>query len=499
MRFKKTILAIFFCSILFFSSNLAIARIYFYDIYGHWAEDSIMWGANTVKLLNGYVDGSFEPDGNIRRSEYVSLLYRTAKKQGIIKDNDEKVTISSQQLEAESKNEVTKELTKETDALKEGLGYSDIDYGFWAYNDVSKVMSFIDNKDSEIKFLDIFPGDKFLPNEKITREEAAVLTYFFTTPPIDLKNISFSDIDNNYKYYNQIKSMASNGIITGNSDGTFRPTKNITRAEAVTIIKRLFTDMEYQKRSYLKDIKLVKSNDSKKYPIFGDYANRQLDTNDLLYKRAIETLEYKSLVGIIPFEEQHLYDLNPMKTIEELKKNKYSNIIGMNYYLIKYESKTYSNKAQLVDEIFTSYVNGAIINDDELQIIFDEFSELVENTDLILKALERWENISTKEEVSNNALFIRSKAYMLEGKAREAIEFYENINSFDAKIRLMQLLNQSYILISLNDYDSAEKVLREGWEQMKKLESYKSNSKEYDDQLIGALKEVLSLKENKSV
>lgn len=461
---------------LFSSLNMTNARVYFYDIYGHWAEDSIMWGTNTAKLLNGYEDGSFVPDGNISRAEYVSLLYRTAKKQGLIKDTDEMGAASSQQIRSE------------------GLIYTDLNYGFWAYNHISNVMSFIDKKTNALKFQEIFHGDQFLPNEKITREEAAVLTYFFTTLPIDLKEVNFSDIDNDYKYYNQIISMARNKIITGNPDGTFKPANNITRAEAVTIIRRLFVDMEYQKKSYLEDIKLVKNNNTIKYPLFGNYTDRKLDNKDLLYKRAIDTLEYKSLVGIIPFEEQHLYDSNPLKTMEDLKNNKYSNIIGVNYYLIKYGNKAQSDKLKLVDEMLTSYADGAVINDNEMQIIFNEFSKLVENTDLLLRALERWESTASNEETRNNALFMKSQAYMIEGKPREAIKLYENINSSSVKIRVMQLMNKSHILISLNEYDSAEKILREGWEQIKTLDSYKNNSKEYDEQFIGALKEVLYLK-----
>lgn len=470
MRLRETFVTITTCLLLFFSLNITYARMYFYDIFGHWAEDSIMWGANTVKLLNGYEDGSFNPDGDISRAEYVSLLYRTAKKQGIIND---------QQLE------------------NGALNYLDIDSGFWAYDHISRVKSFIDNKNSHVKFQDIFSGDNFLPNEKITREEATVLTYFFTTLPIDLKDISFNDIDDNYRYYNQITSMARNEIIFGNPDGTFKPENNITRAESVTIIQRLYKDMEYQKKSYIRDITLVESsNVATEYPLFGDYIGRKLDAKDLLYKRAIETLEYESLVGIIPFEEQHLYDSDPIKTIEELKKNKYDNVIGINYYLIKYESKAYNNQSQLIDEIFISYANGATVTDDELQIIFKKFSDLIENTDIMLKALERWESTSLSEVVSNNALFMKSKIHMAEGNASEAIKLYDNINSSNADIRIVQLMNQSHVLINLEKYDDAEKNLREGWKQIKGLDAYKFNSRKYDEQFIGALKEVLSSKRN---
>ncbi len=470
MRLKKTFVTIFACLLLLFSVNTTDARIYFYDVFGHWAEDAIMWGSNTAKLLSGYEDGSFKPDGNISRAEYVSLLYRTAQKQGII---------SEQQLKDST------------------LDYVDVESRFWAHDHILKIKSYIDNKNSHIKFQDIFSGNNFFPNEKITREEAAALTYFFASAPIELKDISFNDISSNYEYLNQITALARAGIISGNPDGTFRPENNITRAETVTIIQRLYKDMEYQKKSYIEDIKLIESNGfSMEYPLFGDYINRKLDTNDLIYKRAIETLEYKSLVGIIPFEEQHLYDPDPIRTIENLKKNKYSNVIGMNYYLIKYESKTYNNQAQLAEEMLTSYSNGALVSDDELQLIFKKFSNLIEDTDIMLRALERWENSSTSEVASNNALFMKSKVYMIEGNTTEAIELYENINSSNPSIRIAQLMNYSHILTSLKEYEVAEKILREGWEQIKGLDAYRANSGKFDEQFIGALKEVFRLKQS---
>lgn len=470
MKLRKTIVVAIICLLLFSSMNITYARIYFYDVFGHWAEDSIMWGANTTKLLNGYEDGTFNPDGNISRAEYVSLLYRTAMRQGIIND---------QQLGGDT------------------LTYIDINNGFWAYDHISKIKSFIDSENRHIKFQDIFPGNNFFPNEKITREEVAILTYFFTTSPIELKEISFKDINNNYKYLNQITSLTRNGIILGNPDGTFKPKNNITRAETVTIIQRLYRDMEYQKKSYLGDIKLIESDNIRiEYPLFGDYVNRKLDNKDLLYKRAIETLEYKSLVGIIPFEEQHLYDSDPIKTIEELKKSKYENVIGVNYYLIKFGSKTYDDQTQLVEEIFASYANGAVLSDDELQTIFKKFFNLVEDTDIMLKTLDRWESESLNEVASNNALFMRSKVYMLKGNLKEGIGLYESISSLNINIRTMQLMNYGHILTTLNEYETAEKILRDGWEQIKILDSYKTNSRKYDEQFIGALKEVLRLKQN---
>jgi len=470
MKQRKRFIFIFISFLLFSSFNITYGRIYFYDVFGHWAEDSIMWGTNTVKLLNGYEDGSFKPDGNISRAEYVSLLYRTAKKQNLI---DEKQLVNNDVI------------------------YLDLNNNFWAYDHISKVMSYINSKNNYISFQDIFPGDNFYPNREITREEAAVLTYFFATYPIEEERINFIDIDSDYKYFNQISAMIKNKIIFGYPDGTFKPFNNITRAEAVTIIQRLYKDMEYQKESYLGDIKLIERNDKiTDFPLFGDYSNRKLDTKDLQYKRAIETLEYKSLIGIIPYEERHLYDSNPIKTIEELKKNNYDNIIGMNYYLIEYGSNTYKNTSELIDEIFSSYANGANISEDEVTLIFKKFSSLAKKTDILLEAIQHWENSQQNEESKNNAIFMKSKIYVERGNVKEALELYENLSSLDPNIRTIQIMNQCYLLVSLDEYDIAEKILREGWEEVKRLDNYKIKSGQYDEQFRGALKEIIKLSQN---
>lgn len=472
MKERKSFIVILTFILLFLSLNASFGRIYFYDVFGHWAEDSIMWGANTVKLLNGYEDGSFNPDGNISRAEYVSLLYRTAKKQNIL---DEKPIVNDNVI------------------------YLDLNNKFWAYDHISKVISYVNSKNYYVRFEDIFPGDNFYPNRSITREEAAVLTYFFTTSPIEEGIISFSDIDFDYKYLNQILAMVKNEIIFGYPDGTFRPLNNITRSEAATIIKRLYKDMEYQKKSYLGDIKLIESDEKTAYfPLFGDYANRKLDTKDLLYKRAVETLEYKSIIGIIPYEERHLYDQDPIKTIEELKKNNYHNIIGMNYYLIEYGSNIYSNKSELIDEIFSSYANGASISEDEVMLIFKKFSFQAKKADVLLKALQRWENSQQNEEIKNNVVFMKSKIYVEKGNIKEVLKLYENLSSSDPDIRTIQIMNRCYLLIFLNEYDIAEKVLREGWEEVKRLDDYKIKSGQYDEQFRGALKEIIKLSQNKN-
>lgn len=52
------------------------------------------------------------------------------------------------------------------------------------------------------------------------------------------KKALFKDIPNNYTYFNEVEYLTSNKIITGYSDGTFKPDNKLTRAHAAVIISR---------------------------------------------------------------------------------------------------------------------------------------------------------------------------------------------------------------------------------------------------------------------
>ena len=81
-------------------------------------------------------------------------------------------------------------------------------------------------------------GDKFRPNDPITRAEfAAMATAFAELLYSD--NAPFSDVSAKHWAYDDINSAAEAGWIVGYTDGTFRPENEISRAETVTLINRL--------------------------------------------------------------------------------------------------------------------------------------------------------------------------------------------------------------------------------------------------------------------
>jgi len=79
----------------------------------------------------------------------------------------------------------------------------------------------------------------FKPNANITRGEfAAIVVRIFNIGIGELSDASFKDIDENWAK-DAILALASNGIINGYEDGTFRAKANITRAEMIAIISRI--------------------------------------------------------------------------------------------------------------------------------------------------------------------------------------------------------------------------------------------------------------------
>lgn len=55
------------------------------------------------------------------------------------------------------------------------------------------------------------------------------------------KNVQFSDVPAGKWYETAVKTLASKGVITGYTDGTFKPTKSVTRAEFCAMASRFFS------------------------------------------------------------------------------------------------------------------------------------------------------------------------------------------------------------------------------------------------------------------
>ena len=155
------------------------------DIDNHWAKENIKAEIKNG-VVNGYSDNTFKPEKEITVAEYLKIIIKSGK----------------------------------YILVKEGLN-------LWP-----------DYYISTAKANGIILEDEFEDyNKKITRNEIARITarYINVNNIERAKNI-FNDLDNEYK--SDVLRLVKLGVITGYDDGTYRGEKNVTRAEAITIVRR---------------------------------------------------------------------------------------------------------------------------------------------------------------------------------------------------------------------------------------------------------------------
>lgn len=181
-----------------------------YDVEGHWAEGTLRQ-FNAADYLGGYKlkSGDYEirPNNTITRAEFASMLVRM--------------------LQLEQKGE-----TKE---------FNDVKKGAWYYDSVKRVVS---NGIANGK-----PGNNFKPNDPITRAELASMIYgaFKHTVEFEGEAKTFKDVPKKHWANSVIETVSRVGIVGGYSDGTFKPSKTATRAEAVVMLKRAM-DKEFKNK-----------------------------------------------------------------------------------------------------------------------------------------------------------------------------------------------------------------------------------------------------------
>ncbi|WP_052416105.1 X2-like carbohydrate binding domain-containing protein [Paenibacillus sp. FSL R5-0912] len=146
----------------------------------------------------GYPDGLFKPDQKINRAEMASLLFAA--------------------------------ITPEAGGT--AASFSDVSADYWAAAAISAV--------AEAGFMTGYSDGSFRPGKLITRAEMASLAAVLI--PADTADTAagrgFPDIAGHWAEAAILKAQGA-GILSGYSDGSFKPGNPLTRAEAVTVINRL--------------------------------------------------------------------------------------------------------------------------------------------------------------------------------------------------------------------------------------------------------------------
>lgn len=163
------------------------------DISGHWAFDCIK-SLITRGIIKGYPDGSVKPSNNITRAEAAVIIAK-----------------------ATNFNPTGKKISFK-DSIPD-----------WAQDYVA-----------ELVYEGVFtgyPDGRFLPNEFISRQEAAcAIVKALGSGGLD-EELKFKDAENIGDWAKSwIKTGIDRNIISGYPDNTFRPKEKITRAEVITII-----------------------------------------------------------------------------------------------------------------------------------------------------------------------------------------------------------------------------------------------------------------------
>ena len=193
----------------------ALGQAEFSDVSGHWGESEIM-GASGLMLVEGYPDGNYQPDSELTRAEFTTMLAR------LVQHN--------------AQARPTHRYTPRT--------FSDISSGDWFYDSVTMteqmgLLRFITN------------SSRFRPDQAITREEMAYMIaqtqlVLAGVDSVHFQRVSYSDIDEiNPDYLSSVRVCTNTGLLQG-SGGRFAPKQTLTRAEAAAVLNRLFNWLSAQ-------------------------------------------------------------------------------------------------------------------------------------------------------------------------------------------------------------------------------------------------------------
>ena len=172
------------------------------DISKHWAADSINY-LRDIGIVQGDSQGNINPDKNITRAEFVTVINRAYELTARSADN-----------------------------------FPDVLPGSWYYDEFAVA-----------KYAGYILGDangNANPDRNITRAEAAVIFSRVLYLPYWSTQSTFLDSESFPNWsYGSIVAMAEYGFITGYPDNTFRPFNNMTRAEAFSILARVYSYFYY--------------------------------------------------------------------------------------------------------------------------------------------------------------------------------------------------------------------------------------------------------------
>lgn len=165
-------------------------------------------------IVKGYGDGTYKPGNEVTRAEFITLLVRTLREEGLMNS------------------------------------------AYWYWGGVTDYYSDAGEYDWYSEYImqaleaDIISADSgiFRPGDAITRAEAAQMlanaVEFFEVQIYYATSTNFYDVSGSDWFMGAIETVNTNGIMTGKSNGRFAPYDKLTRAESAKIIRTLIGNVE---------------------------------------------------------------------------------------------------------------------------------------------------------------------------------------------------------------------------------------------------------------
>lgn len=194
-----------------------------------------------VAYIIGYEDDTVRPENNITRAEVATIFFR-------LLTDDSRARFWSQTND-----------------------FSDVSSSDWFNNAVSTM--------ANAGILTGYPDGTFKPNAPITRAEFAAIAARFSDVSYN-GSCSFTDVAKTHWAADEIALAEHLGWITGYPDDTFRPGRNITRAEAMTLINRVLERAVEEDHMHKDMVKWIDNSPSTWY-----YEDVQEATNSHVYTR----------------------------------------------------------------------------------------------------------------------------------------------------------------------------------------------------------------------
>ncbi|TYO93262.1 S-layer homology domain-containing protein [Desulfallas thermosapovorans] len=193
-RLSAIVAIIFLLSITIGGAQAALAKVS--DFHEHWAAEQIAdW--MDKGLAGGYPDGTFKPNNQITRAEFVALVNRA---------------------------------TGKSNPLAEA-NFKDVNKSHWFYGEVAVATG--------AGYVGGYSDGTFKPDNPISRQEVASIMSRLLQLGDNATQVSFQDAQGIAAWATDaVNAVVSAGIMGGYTDGTFKAASPITRAEAVVTLDR---------------------------------------------------------------------------------------------------------------------------------------------------------------------------------------------------------------------------------------------------------------------